>query len=392
MKTKNIQNQIDITLIKVAEWYKWLHANPALSGMEFKTSEFVIKTLHSFGITDITQHATTGLHAVVDTGRVGKHIAFRAELDALPIDEKTAVDFKSRNSGVMHACGHDFHMAALLGVASVVAENRELLKGKISFVFQPSEEKLPGGAKQMLADGLFQNHKPDLIIAQHVFPDLHAGMVGFREGSYMASGDEIDVIVRGTGGHGALPHLCNDVVLTLAHTLVALQQVRSRFVNQNEAFVLSFGKMEANGANNILPHEAKMEGTMRTLSEEWRAKSKDQIRSIVQNTAKMFGCEGITDIREGYPVLKNHPEYTKKVKALAEQLFGAERVVDLPIRMTTDDFSYFAQQFPAVYYRVGVGHKKESDNYGLHTSQFLPDISALETAIKFPLEILLKLG
>lgn len=391
MESNRIGEDVKVAFRKTIDWYKWLHANPELSGNEMKTADFISDVLNSLGISSVKRFAKNGLVAEIDGGKPGRHIAFRAELDALPITEATMVDFKSTNQGVMHACGHDFHMAALLGVASVIVKNRDSLHGKISLIFQPSEEKLPGGAQQMLKEGLFETHHPDLIIAQHVFPDLPAGVLGFREGAYMASGDEIDVVVQGKGGHAALPHLSNDVLLTMAHTLIALQQIRSRFVNQSEPFVLSFGKMEAMGANNILPQEAKMEGTMRTLCEKWRAEAKMQIRTIVENCATMYGCVGTVQIREGYPVLVNDPFNTFKIKKLAREVFGVQRVFELPIRMTTDDFSYFAQKFPSVYYRVGVGRTETEANHGLHTSQFIPDIAAIETAIRFSVEIIFNL-
>ncbi len=388
MEQSIIENSVKNIIPQVENWYKWLHQNPELSGKEFKTNNYIVNELTKLGLTNIKNIAGTGIVCEIKGTEPGEHIAFRAELDALPIFEKNEIEYKSINNGVMHACGHDFHMATLLGIATIVNKNINNLKGKISLVFQPSEEQLPGGAMQMLERGLFSEYKPDLIIGQHVFPDLPAGYVGFRPGAYMASGDEIEITIEGKGGHGAIPHLANDVVLAMSQTIVSLQQIKSRFVNQTEPFVLSFGKIESNGSTNILPEVAVAYGTMRTLNEVWREAAKEQIVNIVEKTSQIFGCKAKTNIREGYPVLINDINQTERLKQLAISILGSEKVADLPIRMTTDDFSRFAQQIPAVYYRIGVSHSGQPETGGLHSSRFLPCLSAFETAISLPISVI----
>ncbi len=390
MDPQTLKQQVKKIVPQVESWYRWLHQNPELSGKEFKTNHFVSDELKKMGFVNIKNIAGTGVVCEISGNQPGRHLAFRAELDALPIDEKTSIDYKSQNPGVMHACGHDFHMAVLLGIANFLSQHPQTLKGKITLVFQPSEEQLPGGAIQMIERGLFANEKPDLMIGQHVFPDLPEGSIGFREGPYMASGDEIEIAMEGKGGHGALPHLANDVVVAMAQTILSLQQVKSRFVNQTEPFVLSFGKLEAKGSTNVLPEVARAEGTMRTLNEQWRQLAKEQIVNIVEKTGQAFGCKGSVTIREGYPVLINNPKETIRMKNMAVNLLGVENVHDLPIRMTTDDFARFAQIIPAVYYRIGVAAVNKTNLPGLHTPQFLPDFSAMETALAFSLAVILE--
>ena len=265
-----------------------------------------------------------------------------------------------------------------------LGENINSLKGKVTFIFQPSEESLPGGALQMIERGLFASKKPDLIIGQHVLPDLPTGYVGFRSGAYMASGDEIEITIEGKGGHGALPHLANDVVLALSQTIVSLQQIKSRFVNQTEPFVLSFGKLKLTAQTYCQKQQLRM-ATMRTLNETWRSQRTDNQYS--RKTSQVFVCKGSVNIRDGYPVLINDKHETEQLKQLAINILGEEKVVDLPIRMTTDDFSRFAQLIPAVYYRIGVTNKNKKD-VGLHSPTFLPDISALKTAMLLPLTVI----
>ncbi len=363
---------------KTLTQYYHLHSHPELSKQEHDTLNYIQQQLHLIGIQN-TRQISGGLVCTIEGAASGFHLAVRAEMDALPLEEKTGVPYASKHKGVMHACGHDFHMACLLTLADIVHSHRSKLKGKVTLIFQPSEEQLPGGARQMLEHGLFADSAPDLIIAQHVFPDLPAGHFGFRAGEYMASGDEIFITFRGRGGHAALPHQSDDLVMAMAQTLVALQNIRSRKIDQTIPFVLSFGKAVANGAPNVLPSEASLEGTMRTLSELWRKEAKTLIHSVVKQCAKAAGCIAEVSISEGYPVLINSSRFTQILQRSCINLFAEAKVHLLPIRMTTDDFSYYAQKFPAVYYRIGVGNSSGV----LHTAEFLPDTSALNPAIHF---------
>ena len=376
-------------LPKVLEWYEWLHQNPELSGKEENTSNYIVIALNRIGISKITKYAKTGIVGEIQGKRKGKHIAIRAELDAIPVTEHTGVSYTSKNQGIMHACGHDFHIATLLGLISILSKNREHFSGKVTFIFQPSEEVLPGGAIQMLNEGIFDNEKPDLLLAQHVIPDLPSGTIALKSGAYMASSDEIEIKVCGKGGHAAIPHLVDDVVLALSQTIVALQQVKSRFLPSNEPFVLSFGKLEALGATNIIPNTATARGTMRTLNEDWRTNAKQQIIKIVENVSEMYGCKGIANIKEGYPVLYNSKKFSNKICKFGKELLGENQIVELPVRMTADDFSYFAQIIPSVYFRTGVAPLNAKEYQNLHTDTFLPDTSAFSTVLYFLLSIIM---
>ncbi|HON18992.1 MAG TPA: M20 family metallopeptidase [Salinivirgaceae bacterium] len=368
---------------QIIENYHRLHSCPELSNREEETHRFILEKVKASGVHSIETYGT-GIVCTLEGTTPGMHLAFRAEMDALPIDEQTGVGFASINQGVMHACGHDFHMACLLSALEILGNRRNEIQGKVTFVFQPSEESLPGGAKQMLQQGLFAQEKPDLMIAQHVFPDLPVGHFGFRSGKYMASGDEIYVVLHGKGGHAALPHQSNDVVVAMSQTVIALQTIRSRIIDPTIPFVLSFGKAIADGANNVLPMEARLEGTMRTLDEYWRREAKQHIMKITEHSAAVYGCSADVQIVEGYPVLENNPKYTEELRSIAQSMVGSHQVHELPIRMTTDDFAYFAQQIPSVYYRIGVGESAGK----LHTPNFLPPTEAFKPAIEFILHIL----
>src|SRR5262249_26110367 len=248
-----------------------LHAHPELSFKEHKTVEYVSSQLTSFGITNQKRAAQTGLVALLEGKNPGKKtIALRADMDALPIQETNDVEYRSKNSGVMHACGHDVHTSSLLGAAKILSRLKNDFEGSVKFIFQPGEEKLPGGASLMIKEGVLKNPSPKSILGQHVLPQLQTGKVGFRSGIYMASSDELYVTVKGKGGHGAMPHLNIDPVLIASHIIVALQQVVSRMASPIIPSALSFGKVIANGANNVIPDEVFMEGTFRTFDESWR--------------------------------------------------------------------------------------------------------------------------
>ncbi len=358
-----------------------LHQYPELSFQEFETSRFIAGKLKEYGI-DFKSVAETGIVAVI-TGKKGwnnRSVALRSELDALPVTEETDLPFRSANPGVMHACGHDVHTACLLGSARIIKELEDDFAGSVFLVFQPGEESLPGGAKMMLDNNLFEGRKPELIIAQHVLPELDAGYAGLKSGLYMASGDEIFISLTGKGGHGAMPHITTDTVVAMSQVVIALQQVSSRFAPPNIPTVLSFGKFIANGATNVIPKEVILEGTFRTMDETWRAKAHEIITGIATKTASSLGASCRVEIRKGYPVLYNDPGETGRARKLMEEFLGPDKVSDLPLRMTTEDFAWFAQKFPAVFYRIGTGRPEKM----LHSPDFDIDEQSMITGSGLP--------
>jgi amidohydrolase len=358
-----------------------IHANPELSFEEHNTAAYVEQVLQSYGL-ETTRMATTGVVALIK-GRnpERKTIALRADLDALPITEQNAVDYKSKNEGVMHACGHDVHTASLLGVARILQDLRNDFEGTVKLVFQPGEEKFPGGASVMIKEGVLQQPAPSGIVGQHVFPMLPAGKVGFRSGMYMASADEIYITVKGKGGHAALPELNVDPVLIASHLIVALQQIVSRHASPKVPTVLSFGKVEALGATNVIPNEVKLEGTFRTMDEVWRKEAHRRIRKLAEGLCESMGGSCDIDIKFGYPFLKNDPALTDRAREAAELYLGADNVVDLDLWMGAEDFAYYSQEVPACFYRLGTRNEERGITSGVHTPTFDIDEPALETGI-----------
>ncbi|MGQ1888966.1 M20 metallopeptidase family protein [Thermophagus sp. OGC60D27] len=356
-----------------------LHQHPELSFEEHNTAEYVASRLKKAGIPFRSGVAGTGIIATIQGKNEGKVIALRADMDALPIREETNLPFASVNKGVMHACGHDAHTAVLIGVANVLNQLKDKWNGTILLIFQPGEEKFPGGASLLINEGALTHPTPELIIGQHVLPEMAAGHVGFRPGMYMASGDEVYLTVSGQGGHAALPHTLTDTILTASHIIVALQQIVSRFVPTTIPTVLSFGRIEGLGATNIIPEKVEIAGTLRTLDEEWRGRIKDRIRNIAQGTAEAMGARCTVDIKDGYPVVFNHEKTTRQALSLAKELLGDNRVEEMGIRMTAEDFGYYSQKFPSVFYRFGVAQNK-GETGALHTPYFNLNEKALETA------------
>lgn len=375
-----IKQLVDANKEYVRDCYQYLHAHPELSFQEFNTSEFVQKQLSDMQIPYRSGIAGTGILGKIQGKNPDKKIiALRADMDALPVCEKVDISFKSQNEGVMHACGHDAHTACLLGAAKILNEIKTDFEGTVLLIFQPGEEKAPGGARLMLEDGVFDEIKPDLILAQHVSVDYPTGTMGFKEGMIMASADEIHLTVKGKGGHGALPHLCNDTVLATAQTLVSLQQVRSRLCHPLTPMVLTFGRLIADGAQNIIPGEVKLSGTFRTVDEKWRTAAKAHIRRIINDTCTAYGCTADIDIPDGYPCVVNHPEITIKAREYASEWVRTENIRELELRMTSEDFSFFSQKYPSSFFRFGVKGDSNADTGGLHSSTFRIDEKALET-------------
>jgi len=377
-------NEIHNEVIAIREH---LHQHPELSFQEYETSKYVQSVLTSWGI-EFEVLCETGIVGTISpASKTTKCIALRADLDALPITEENDVSYCSKNNGIMHACGHDVHTSMLLGALKIINEFKEDLKQTVKFIFQPGEELLPGGASLLLKENVLENPKVDEIFALHVFPDLEAGKVGLRGGMYMASCDEIYMTITGKGGHGAMPHKVIDPILTSAHILTSLQQIISRNCSPTVPSVLSFGKIEGLGATNVIPNEVKLEGTFRTMNEEWRAEAHHLIKKQATFIANGFGATIDVNICKGYPYLENDIELTEKTKNKLEHYFDSENVVHLPIRMTGEDFSFYAQKVPATFIRVGVRNEEENIIYPVHNSKFDIDNLALKVGIETLLSI-----
>jgi amidohydrolase len=358
-----------------------LHQHPELSFEEYNTSAYVKSVLNDIGI-PFEEMADTGIVAYL-TGDMASDevIALRADMDALPIQEVEGRSYGSQNPGVMHACGHDVHTSSLLGVAKILQALKAEFGGIVKLIFQPGEERLPGGASLMIKEGVLQNPAPTAIIGQHVMPFIEAGKVGFREGKYMASCDELFMTVRGKGGHGAHPHQNIDPIVITAHIITALQQIASRFADPRTPTVLSFGKIIANGATNIVPDEVYLEGTFRTFDEDWRAEAHEKMVKMATGIAESMGAVCDFDVRKGYPFLINNPELTKAARGFAEEYLGKENVLDLDLWPAAEDFSYYSQEVNACFYRLGTGNKAKGIQSAVHTSSFDIDEDALQLSI-----------
>ena len=362
---------------EVIELRRHLHANPELSYQEFNTAKFVAAKLRSYGI-EPKEVSTTGIVAIIKGKNPDKkNVALRADLDALPITELNNVPYKSTRPGVMHACGHDVHTSSLLGTAKILNEVKAEFEGSVKLIFQPGEEKNPGGASFMIRDGALQNPTPASIIGQHVMPLVPVGKVGFREGMYMASSDEIYLTVIGKGGHGAAPELTIDPIVIASHIIIALQQIISRNASPKQPTVLTFGRIIGEGATNIIPNEVKIAGTFRALNEEWRANGLAKIKKMAQAMAEGMGGKCEVEISHGYPYLENNPELTKRIRQAAEEYVGKENVVDLDLTLGSEDFAYYSHVVPASFYRLGTRNEAKGISSYVHTPTFDIDEDAL---------------
>jgi amidohydrolase len=357
-----------------------LHAHPELSFCEENTAIYISEQLRSIGLEPV-RIAGTGVTALINGTLPSKLknpvVALRADIDALPIREQNHHTYRSKNEGVMHACGHDAHTASLLVTAKILNDLRDHFTGTIKLIFQPGEEKNPGGASIMIREGILENPRPDVIIGQHVMPLMNAGKAGFRPGKYMASSDEIRLKVIGKGGHAATPELNTDPVLIASHIIVALQQVISRNAGPKQPSVLSFGKVVADGATNIVPDEVHIAGTFRAMDEKWREKGLERITAIATGLAESMGGKCEVNISRGYPVLTNDVELTARMKCFAEVYLGKEQVDDLDIALGAEDFAYYSQVVPACFYRLGTRNEQKGITSFVHTPTFDIDEDAL---------------
>ena len=362
---------------EVVAFRRHLHAHPELSFEEFETAQFIKNVLQSHGVS-FKDGLAGGTGIIADIGQGERMIALRADMDALPIQEDSVQPYISQNNGVMHACGHDVHTSSLLGALLILKEIESELNHKIRFIFQPGEERLPGGASLMIQDGVLDGPKVDLIYGQHVHPTLPAGQVGIRGGSFMASCDELYITIIGSGGHGAMPQDTIDPILISAEVIQSLQSIISRSANPNIPSVLTIGKINSvGGATNVIPDKVMMEGTFRTFDETWRSRAHQLIAQRIEHIVSAHGAQVEVEIMRGYPFLYNSPTLTEISKNLMIDYLGANNVIELPPRMTAEDFSYYSQKIPACFYRLGTSSIDGSNSSPVHTATFDIDESAL---------------
>lgn len=374
-KIKNLAQQHSTEVVEIR---RHIHANPELSYQEYNTAKYVAAQLQAMNISPEAV-ATTGLVAKIEGKNPAKKtVALRADMDALPILETNDVPYKSTNEGVMHACGHDVHTSSLLGTAKILTSLKDEFEGTVRLLFQPGEEKNPGGASYMIRDGALENPRPSSIIGQHVFPLLPVGKIGFREGMYMASADEIYLRVIGKGGHGASPDLAIDPIVIASHIIIGLQQVISRNANPRQPTVLTFGNIIGKGATNIIPDEVNIAGTFRAMNEEWRAAALEKIKKMAEAIAEGMGGKCEVNISHGYPYLENNPVLTRRIRQAAEDYVGKENVVDIDITLGAEDFAYYSQVIPASFYRLGTRNDSKGITSYVHTPTFNIDEDALK--------------
>ena len=367
---------------EIVQLRRQIHKNPELAFEEYDTANLICDFLRSNNIEFTSGVAKTGVVALIKGKNPGKKtVALRADMDALPIIEKNDVAYKSANEGKMHACGHDVHTSSLLGTAKILQSLKEKFEGTVKFIFQPSEEKYPGGAKVMIEEGVLENPAPEAIFGQHVFPELEVGKVGMKSGKYMASTDEIFITVKGKGGHGAIPQNNVDPVLMASHLVVALQQIVSRNSNPAMPTVLSFGRIIGEGQTNVIPDEVKLSGIMRTFDEDWRKEMKVKISQLAENLVKSMGGTCKVEFDPGYPFLVNDEKTTENARLYAIDYLGKENVADLELRTTAEDFAYFAQKVPACFYRLGIKNEEKGIVSNLHTATFDVDEESLKVGM-----------
>lgn len=355
-----------------------IHANPELSYQEYETSAFVQGKLNEWGI-PFTVMAETGVCGILKGKNPDSRIiALRADMDALPIQEKNDVPYKSTKEGIMHACGHDVHTSCLLGAARILKELSAEWEGTIKLIFQPGEEKNPGGASLMIRDGVLQNPSPQKIFGLHVHPGMEAGTFSFRGGKVMASADEIYITVRARGGHAAAPHLTADAILAASHIVIALQQVVSRNNDPFNPSVLSITAFNGGNTTNVLPSEVQLMGTLRAMDETWRFRAHELIMKTVRETAAALGAEAEARIDIGYPFVWNDPQLSAMAMKQAKAYMGESNITETELRMGAEDFAFYSHKIPACFFRLGAGNKARNISSNVHTATFDIDERAIE--------------
>ncbi|MDF2519157.1 MAG: N-acyl-L-amino acid amidohydrolase [Sphingobacterium sp.] len=381
---KNLNAEIDAIFPKVVAIRRHIHQHPELSFQEYETSAYIQEQLTALDI-PFKLVANTGVVALLEGEKSPSDtiVVLRADIDALPIHEQNDVFYKSKNEGVMHACGHDFHTANLLGVASVLKGYKAEFSGKIVLLFQPAEEKIPGGAIQILESGILESFggKIKAILGMHVSPRVPLGKIGLRPGRFMASSDEFYMTIKGRGGHAAEPHRAIDPIMIAAQLLTTLQQVVSRKANPDIPSVLTFGRFIGEGAANVIPEEVKLAGTFRTMDEAWRKEALETVAEISRTLPVALGATVDVEVRHGYPALNNNPVLTQQVKNIIQANMGNDVVQDLEIWMAAEDFAYYSYRYPSLFMLVGTNNNDNATQHGLHNPQFNLDEKAFKIGI-----------
>jgi hippurate hydrolase len=378
---KRIQELAKQIAPQVIEWRRHLHAHPELSYQEFQTSAFVQEKLKQMDIPYQVMSTTGVVGLIRGKDPDSRIVALRADMDALPITEETALPYKSMNEGVMHACGHDVHTACLLGAAQILQTTRNDWSGTVKLIFQPGEEKNPGGASLLIRDGVLENPKPEAIVALHVNTLLDAGKASFRAGKVMASADELYFTIKGKGGHAASPHLAIDPILISAHLITALQQLISRHNQPFNPTVLSITSIQGGTTTNVIPEQVKLMGTFRAMDENWRKEAHEKIRRLSVDLVKSMGGELDLHIDVGYPCVHNNEKVNDACRQLSVDYIGNDQVSETELRMGAEDFGYYAQQIPACFFRLGTRNESKGVIHGVHTPRFDVDESALEVGV-----------
>ena len=377
-------NKIEAIYPRIVSYREYLHQHPELSFQEFNTMEFVADKLAQLKIPFQKEVAGTGIVGLIKASHHNENqncIGLRADLDALPIQEENDVHYKSVNDGIMHACGHDVHTAVLLGAAEILNEIKEELPLPIKLIFQPGEETNPGGASLMIEAGVLENPKVERMYGLHVFPEFEAGHLGLRSGLYMASSDEIHVSIQGIGGHGALPEKCVNPLMIGASFVIQAKELLESICPKEIPYVLTFGRFEALGSTNVVPSTCEIKGTFRTMNEEWRALAHHELNELAKKISSDYNGSIKLTISKGYPFLKNDEDLTATLQKYFEDNFGNDFVHALPIRMTAEDFAFYSQKIPVVFFRLGVANNKKGINYGVHHPKFDIDQNAIKTGI-----------
>lgn len=383
----SLRNKIEGMRGWLVEIRRTIHMNPELGFEEVETSSLISEWLEKFGIQVKQGLAHTGVVGLLEGKEPGKTVAIRADMDALPLDERNQVPYASKIKGKMHACGHDAHVAILLGVANFFASNKDRVKGNIKWIFQPAEEG-GGGGRIMVEQGVLENPKVDAVFAAHVFPLLPIRKVGIYEREGLAATDRFTVKIMGKGGHGAQPHLSKDPILAAGHFITQIHSIVSRNINPLESAVVTIGKINGGTAFNIIPDDIELLGTARSLTPQVREDLKIRIEKILQGIARSFGTDYQFSYEHGYPVLINDPEMSRLVASACSIGIGNENVEVLKPSMGGEDFAYYLQKCPGSYFRLGIRNEEKGIVHPYHSSLFDIDEDVLPFGVEMFIRII----